>query len=91
MRLAAWKKNAKRLANLSAAAQILENEKSALIVDEKTYAQQLDLLRFQVQEISAARLQPDEDESVEEEFNRASNAAKLLQLSQAALDAVERE
>jgi DNA repair protein RecN (Recombination protein N) len=67
---------------------VLENEKSALIVDEKTYAQQLDLLRFQVQEISAARLQPDEEKSVEEEFNRASNAAKLLQLSQAALDAL---
>jgi DNA repair protein RecN (Recombination protein N) len=66
----------------------LENEKSALIVDEKTYAQQLDLLRFQVQEISAVRLQPGEDESVEAEFNRASNAAKLLQLSQAALDAL---
>ena len=65
---------------------VLENEKSALIVDEKTYAQQLDLLRFQVQEISDARLQPDEDKSVEEEFNRASNAAKLLQLSQTALD-----
>lgn len=64
----------------------LETEKSALIVDEKTYAQQLDLLRFQVQEISAARLQPGEDETVEAEFHRASNAAKLLQLSQAALD-----
>ncbi|HVU26264.1 MAG TPA: DNA repair protein RecN [Verrucomicrobiae bacterium] len=67
---------------------ILENEKSMLIVDEKTYAQQLDLLRFQVQEISAARLQPDEEKSAEEEFNRVSNAAKLLQLSQAALDAL---
>ena len=66
----------------------LEAEKSALIVDEKTYAQQLDLLRFQVEEISTACLQPDEDKSVEEEFNRASNAAKLLQLSQAALDAL---
>jgi len=64
----------------------LEMEKSALIVDEKTYAQQLDLLRFQVEEISAARLQPGEDERVEAEFHRASNAAKLLQLSQAALD-----
>jgi len=64
----------------------LENEKSALIVDEKTYAQQLDLLRFQVQEISTARLQPGEDESVEAEFHRASNAAKLLQLSQSVLD-----
>jgi DNA repair protein RecN (Recombination protein N) len=64
----------------------IEAEKSALIVDEKTYAQQLDLLRFQVKEISSAQLQPGEDESVEENFQRASNAAKLLQLSQAALD-----
>ncbi|HTR40088.1 MAG TPA: DNA repair protein RecN [Pseudomonadales bacterium] len=67
---------------------VLESEKSALIVDEKTYAQQLDLLRFQVQEISAARLQPDEEKSVEEEFHRSSNSAKLLQLSQAAIDAL---
>src|SRR5208337_5358007 len=29
----------------------IEAEKAALIVDEKTYAQQLDLLRFQVREI----------------------------------------
>jgi DNA repair protein RecN (Recombination protein N) len=64
----------------------IETEKSALIVDEKTYAQQLDLLRFQVQEISAARLQPDEEKSVEEKFKRASNAAKILELSQSALD-----
>jgi DNA repair protein RecN (Recombination protein N) len=65
---------------------VFENEKSALIVDEKTYAQQLDLLRFQVQEISTARLKAGEDVEVEAEFHRASNAAKLLQLSQAALD-----
>ncbi len=63
-------------------------EKSALIVDEKTYAQQLDLLRFQVQEISTARLQEGEDAEVEVEFFRASNAAKLLQLSQTALEAL---
>ena len=66
----------------------LETEKSALIVDEKTYAQQLDMLRFQVREISSARLQPGEETAVEEEFHRASNGAKLLQLSQAALDAL---
>jgi DNA repair protein RecN (Recombination protein N) len=64
----------------------LAAEKSALIVDEKTYAQQLDLLRFQVREIDGARLQPGEDGQVGQEFNRASNAAKLLQLSQAAID-----
>jgi DNA repair protein RecN (Recombination protein N) len=67
---------------------VLESEKSALIVDEKTYTQQLDLLRFQVQEITGAHLRTDEAESLEEEFNRASNAAKLLELSHAALDAL---
>ena len=61
-------------------------EKSALIVDEKNYAQQLDLLRFQVREIGDARLQPEEEEQVEQAHRRAGNAAKLLQLSQAALD-----
>lgn len=64
----------------------LEAEKTALIVDEQTYARQLDLLRFQVNEIEAARLQPDEETQVAQEHHRASNAAKLLQLSQAALD-----
>ncbi len=64
----------------------LEEEKAALIVDEKTYAQQLDLLRFQVSEITSARLQTGEDQRIEEEYQRTSNAAKLLQLSQAALD-----
>ncbi len=63
----------------------LEAEKGALIVDEKTYAQQLDLLRFQADEIAAARLQPEEEAQVEQDYRRASNAAKLLQLSQAAL------
>jgi len=66
----------------------LAEEKAALIVDEKTYAQQVDLLRFQVHEIKAARLKPDEEAEVTAEFNRASNAAKLLQLSQTALDAL---
>ena len=64
----------------------LEAEKAALIVDEKTYAQQVDLLRFQVREIAAAQLQPEEEKQVEEDHRRASNAARLLQLSQAALD-----
>ena len=64
----------------------LEAEKSSLIVDEKTYAQRLDLLRFQVKEIEAARFQPDEETQIELEHHRASNAAKLLQLSQMALE-----
>jgi DNA repair protein RecN (Recombination protein N) len=66
----------------------LEAQKAELIVDERTYAQQLDLLRFQVQEITAARLEPEEEAQVELDFQRASNAARLLQLGQTALDAL---
>jgi DNA repair protein RecN (Recombination protein N) len=64
----------------------LAAEKASVIVDEKTYAQQLDLLRFQVREIGEAKLQPDEDTAIEAEHQRSANAAKLVQLSQAALD-----
>jgi DNA repair protein RecN (Recombination protein N) len=64
----------------------LQGEKASLIVDEKTYAQQLDLLRFQTREISAARLKPDEDQQLAEDYQRASNGAKLIQLCQTALD-----
>ena len=63
----------------------LETEKAALIVDEKTYAQQLDLLRFQVREIEGAKLQPGEDEQIEADYQRASNSARLLELGQGAL------
>lgn len=63
----------------------IEREKAALIVDEKTYAQQLDLLRFQVREIESAKLQAGEDEQIEAEYKRSSNAARLLELGQTAL------
>ena len=64
-------------------------EKATLIVDEQTYAQQLDLLRHQVHEITAAQLRPEEEAEVEAEHHRASNAARLLELSQAALNALD--
>lgn len=66
----------------------LEQEKAALIVDERTYAQQIDLLRFQVREIAEARLRPEEEAEVEAEFRRVSNAARLLELTQGALAAL---
>ena len=64
----------------------LEEQKTALIVDERAYAQQLDLLRFQVSEITSARLQPEEQERVEQDFQRAGNAARLLEFTQASLN-----
>jgi DNA repair protein RecN (Recombination protein N) len=66
----------------------LEADKAALIVDERTYAQQLDLLRFQTDEIAAARLQPDEEDQLARDYARASNAAKLLHLGHEALQAL---
>src|ERR1051326_8151325 len=66
----------------------IEAQKAALIVDEKAYAQQIDLLRFQAHEIKTADLQPDEEAQVQENYQRASNAARLLELSQAALGAL---
>jgi DNA repair protein RecN (Recombination protein N) len=72
-------------------AQELEARKAALVVDERVYAQQLDLLRHQVNEISAAKLQPDEEERVEQDFKRAGNAARLLESCQAALNLLAEE
>src|SRR6266513_475790 len=42
----------------------LEAQKASLIVDEETYARQLDLLRHQVNEIAAAKLRHDEEEEI---------------------------
>ncbi len=69
----------------------LLGEKQTLIIDEKTYLQQLELLRFQSNEITAARLQAGEDQDIELEYRRASNAARLLELSQAALNVLGEE
>ncbi len=62
----------------------LEQERAALIGDEKTYRQRLDLLRFQVNEIKAAKLRPDEEEGLEADYQRASNSARLFQLASTA-------
>ena len=63
----------------------LEAEKTSLIVDEKTYTQQLDLLRHQAGEIAAAQLSPDEETGLEREHRLSSNAARLIELAQGAL------
>jgi DNA repair protein RecN (Recombination protein N) len=61
-------------------------EKTALIVDEKTHAQQMELLRFQSGEIQGANLRPGEEEELEAEYQRASNANRLQELALTALD-----
>jgi len=66
----------------------IEQTKADLVVDEATYAQQLDLLRFQVKEITDAALDPAEEETLETDYQRSSNAARLLELCQGALQLV---
>jgi DNA repair protein RecN (Recombination protein N) len=75
-----------KFAELAAQQRALKAQKAALIVDDQAHAQQLDLLRFQITEISSAALQPDEEERVEQEFTRIGNGARVLELSQAALN-----
>jgi DNA repair protein RecN (Recombination protein N) len=49
--------------------------------DERTLAQRIDMLSFQVEEIVGAALQPGEDEELESERRRLSNAETLMTLS----------
>lgn len=58
----------------------IQEQKSALSMDETEHARQLDLLRFQLHEIDQAKLRPGEDHEVSEAYRRAQNAARILQL-----------
>lgn len=55
-----------------------------LVTEERERAQRIDLLRFQVQEISAARLQPGEEEALVRERSILANAERLANLAQEA-------
>ena len=58
----------------------LENRKAELVVDEDAYARELDLLRFQVDEIESAQLSEDEEDGLEQSFRRVTNSARLAEL-----------
>ena len=59
----------------------LESKKAELIVDEDAYERELDLLRYQVNEIETAQLNPDEEGELEQAFQRSNNAARLAELA----------
>ncbi|MEN6522305.1 MAG: DNA repair protein RecN [Anaerolineaceae bacterium] len=60
-------------------------ELAALRQNERDALQRSDLLRFQVQEIESARLQPDEEEPLRQERDRLANAETLAALAQESL------
>lgn len=62
----------------------VRSELQRLRQDARTMAQRLDLLSFQVEEIMAGQLRPGEDNELEAERRRLSNAEALTSLAQTA-------
>ena len=62
----------------------VRKELASLRRDQRELARRIDLLTFQVEEISAAALEPGEDEALESERRRLSNAEQLARLAESA-------
>ena len=63
--------------------QSLVAEEETLSGAEAVREQELDLLRHQVQEISAANLEPNEEEGIHDRYRLASNSKRLIELATA--------
>jgi DNA repair protein RecN (Recombination protein N) len=63
--------------------QTLTAEHAALDTVETAREQELDLLRHQITEISAANLSADEEEQIERRYQLASNSKRLIELANA--------
>ncbi len=80
------------VARLAAEIRAIRAERDALTRDQREVARQVDLLRFQIEEIDAARLQPGEDEDLRQERSLLANAEKLataIELAREALSETE--
>ena len=60
----------------------VRREIDRLRTEEREHAQRVDFLRYQVEEIGAAELQPDEEEGLVLERDRVANAERILTLSE---------
>ncbi len=69
--------------------QAVRRELADLRQKEREAARRMDLLSYQINEIEAARLKPDEDEVLREEHNRLANAEGLASLTQACLQLLD--
>lgn len=59
----------------------LKQRRAGLESDDHSVEDQIDILTFQIKEISDAKLQDNEDASVEEELSTVSNAARITELA----------
>jgi len=62
----------------------LEEEYSALNTVETAREQEIDLLRHQINEITAAKLAAEEEAEIEARYRRASNSKRLIEIASAA-------
>jgi DNA repair protein RecN (Recombination protein N) len=67
------------------ALRAVRRELGTLVRSERELSRRADLLRYQIEEIEAARLEPGEQEALLQERNRLANAEKLTDLSNEAL------
>ncbi|TMC59267.1 MAG: DNA repair protein RecN, partial [Chloroflexi bacterium] len=66
----------------------VRREVESLIRDERELARRVDLLKFQIEEITAARLRAGEEEQLKQERTRLANAEKLAQHAEEAFNAL---
>jgi DNA repair protein RecN (Recombination protein N) len=66
-------------AKASAALREIEQERAALELSESEREQRLSLLQHQVNEIQSAKLQPDDDTRVENDYRAAAHAQNILE------------
>lgn len=69
-----------RVAELAAQVRAVRQERKQLERDEQERSQRMDLLQYQIAEIEAAALRPDEEEELAEERVRLANAEQLAEL-----------
>jgi DNA repair protein RecN (Recombination protein N) len=82
-----WPLRSRVKAKVSALRQV-QRELRELLRDERELARRVDLLEYQVQEIAAARLEVGEEEKLEAERNRLTNAERLTELTDEAYRAL---
>ncbi len=74
----------REVANLVGELRGVQRELRGLQQDERELARRMDLLEYQVSEISAANLSPGEDEDLQQERVRLANAERLQSLAEQA-------
>jgi DNA repair protein RecN (Recombination protein N) len=78
-----------RVADLTRRVRAVQRELADLMQSERELAHRADLLQFQIGEIEAAALEPDEETELLEERLRLANAEQLAELAGDALGALE--